>query len=72
MLESKIRKFQPELVSRRGEWTALALSLAASLGLWLLSRSGYIPLWTWIFWAFLVFSAVSIFLGNWLYRWTAI
>lgn len=72
MPESNIRKFRPELLSRRGEWTAWGLSLAASVGMWLLGRSGYIPLWTWIFWALLVFSAVSISLGNWLDRKTAI
>lgn len=68
MLESENREFRPELLSRRGEWTAWALVLAASLGMWFLNRSGYIPFWAWIFWTFLLFSALSISLGNWLDR----
>jgi len=72
MPENNARKFRPEFLSRRGEWTAWALFLAASVGMWFLGRSGYIPLWTWIFWAFLIFSALSISLGNWLDRNTAI
>ena len=66
------REFRPELLSRRGEWTAWTLVLAASVGMWLLSRTGYIPVWAWIFWAFLLFSGLSISLGNWLDRRTAI
>jgi hypothetical protein len=72
MSENKVREFRPELISRRGEWTAWVLALAASVGIWLLSRSGYIPVWAWIFWAFLLFSGVSISLGNWLDRNSAI
>lgn len=72
MLEPESREFRPELLSRRGEWTAWALILAASLGMWFLNQSGYIPFWTWIFWAFLLFSAASISLGNWLDRKTVI
>jgi hypothetical protein len=68
MSESETREFRPELISRRGEWTAWALALAASAGMWFLYRSGYIPIWAWIFWAFLLFSGVSISLGNWLDR----
>jgi hypothetical protein len=72
MSENEVREFRPELISRRGEWTAWVLALAASVGIWLLSRSGYIPVWAWIFWAFLLFSGVSISLGNWLDRNSAI
>ena len=72
MSESGKREFRPELISRRGEWTALALALAASLGMWFLNRSGFIPAWAWIFWAFLLFSGVSISLGNWIDRNTLI
>jgi len=72
MPESETREFRPELLSRRGEWTAWALVLAASVGMWLLKQSAYIPLWAWIFWAFLLFSGVSISLGNWLDRNTVI
>ena len=72
MPESKTREFRPELLSRRGEWTAWALALAASFGMWFLHRDGYIPAWAWIFWVFLLFSGVSISLGNWLDRTTVI
>jgi hypothetical protein len=68
MFESENREFRPTLLSRRGEWTAWALVLAASVGMWFLQRGGYIPLWTWFFWGFLLFSALSISLGNWLDR----
>ena len=72
MPENDPREFHPELLSRRGEWTAWALTLAASIGMWFLNRSGYIPAWAWIFWAFLLFSSLSISLGNWLDRNTVI
>jgi hypothetical protein len=72
MSESKPREFRPELISRRGEWTAWVLAVVAGVGMWLLSRSGYIPTWAWIFWIFLFFSGVSISLGNWLDRNTVI
>lgn len=72
MAERNARKFQPELISRRGEWTAWLLTLAVSVGLWSWDRSGYIPAWMWFFWGFLAFSAVSISLGNWIDRSTAI
>jgi hypothetical protein len=65
-------KFQPELISRRGEWTAWALFLAFSMGMWLLSQYGYIPFWSWILWGFLLFSSLSISLGNWLDRNTTV
>lgn len=72
MSESETREFRPELLARRGEWTAWSLALAASAGMWFLNLSGYIPVWAWIFWAFLLFSGVSISLGNWLDRDTVI
>jgi hypothetical protein len=68
MSDKEMQEFRPELLSRHGEWTAWALALAASLGMWFLNRSGYIPVWAWFFWAFLLFSGVSISLGNWLDR----
>lgn len=68
MPESEPQEFQPVLLSRRGEWTAWALVLAASAGIWLLARSGITPLWAWFFWGFLLFSASSISLGNWVDR----
>lgn len=72
MPESDTREFRPELLPRRGEWTAWALALAASAGMWLLNWSGYVPVWAWIFWVFLLFSGLSISLGNWLDRNTVI
>ena len=68
----EVHEFRPELLSRRGEWTAWALTLAASVGMWLLNRNGYVPAWAWIFFAFLLFSGLSISLGNWLDRTTFI
>jgi hypothetical protein len=72
MTQGERHEFRPELLSRRGEWTAWALALAASIGMWTLNRDGYIPAWAWIFWGFLLFSSVSISLGNWLDRSTTI
>lgn len=72
MLDSECREFRPELLPRRGEWTAWALALTASLGIWFLGESGYSPVWAWIFWFFLLFSGLSISLGNWLDRNTVI
>ncbi|MBN1453053.1 MAG: hypothetical protein JW963_18710 [Anaerolineales bacterium] len=72
MPESETREFHPELLPRRGEWTAWALALAVSAGVWLLNQSGYVPTWAWIFWFFLLFSGLSISLGNWLDRNTVI
>jgi hypothetical protein len=72
MPDSEPCEFHPVLLSRRGEWTAWALILVASLGMWFLNRSGFIPAWAWIFWAFMLFSSVSISLGNWLDRKTVI
>jgi hypothetical protein len=66
------REFRPELLSRRGEWTAWALALAASAGMLLLRQALFIPTWAWIFWFFLIFSGTSISLGNWMDRHTRI
>jgi hypothetical protein len=68
MPDQESREFHPELLSRRGEWTAWALAVAASVGMVFLQRTEYIPFWAWIFWGFLVFSGVSISLGNWMDR----
>ena len=64
----EMREFRPELLPRRGEWTAWALALAAGVGMFLLKKVWFIPLWAWIFWAFLLFSGASISLGNWMDR----
>jgi len=70
--ESEMHEFRPELISRRGEWTAWGLASVAVLSVWILSRSGYVPSWACIFLVFLVFSGISISLGNWLDRNTVI
>ena len=72
MSESEMHEFRPELISRRGEWTAWGVALVAGLGVWILNSSGFVPSWAWIFLVFLVFSGVSISLGNWLDRNTLI
>jgi hypothetical protein len=72
MIENAPHEFRPVLLSRRGEWTAWGLFLAASAGVLVLRRSTYVPIWAWIFWFFLLFSAVSISLGNWIDRRTFI
>lgn len=66
------RQFRPELLPRRGEWTAWLLTLAASVGMLVLHQTSYIPVWAWIFWVFLLFSGLSISLGNWMDRHTFI
>ncbi|MFZ5821886.1 MAG: hypothetical protein ACOYYJ_18505 [Chloroflexota bacterium] len=72
MIENAPREFRPVLLSRRGEWTAWGLFTAAGVGVLALRESTYVPLWAWIFWSFLLFSAVSISLGNWIDRRTFI
>ena len=72
MSEREAREFKPELISRRGEWTAWTLALLAGAGMWFLGQSGFIPGWAWIFWVFLLFSGVSISLGNWIDRHTVV
>jgi hypothetical protein len=68
--ESKI--YNPELLPRRGEFTAWALTLLAAIGLYFLSLRGPLPFWAWFFVVFLAFSAASISLGNWMDRKTFI
>ena len=72
MPDQESREFHPELLSRRGELTAWALTLAASVGMVFLLQTGNIPLWAWIFWGFLLFSGGSISLGNWMDRHTVV
>jgi hypothetical protein len=70
MPESKT--YHPQLLPRRGELTAWALTCLAALGLYFLSLPGPLPTWAWIFFALLAFSAGSISLGNWMDRKTFI
>ncbi len=70
---SDLKQYHPELVPRKGERTAWALTLLMTLGLFLLKHEwGSIPASAWIFWAFLLFSAFSISLGNWMDRQTVL
>jgi hypothetical protein len=66
------REFRPERLPRRGELTAWALAIAVSLGMFILRQAWFIPFWAWIFWGFLLFSGLSISLGNWMDRRTCI
>ena len=69
---SASKTYTPELLSRRGEYTAWALTLLAAIGLYFLSLRGPLPFWAWFFVVFLAFSAASISLGNWMDRKTFI
>jgi hypothetical protein len=70
MPESKT--YSPELLPRRGEFTAWALTIASTLGLYFLAGSDPVPLLAWFFVVFFAFSAASISLGNWMDRRTFI
>ncbi|GAB4503562.1 MAG: hypothetical protein Fur0043_05540 [Anaerolineales bacterium] len=72
MLENASREFRPALLPRRGEWTAWGLFLVVSLAMAFLQRISYAHAWAWLFWGFLLFSALSISLGNWMDRKTFI
>lgn len=67
-----VQTFTPELLPRRGEINAWALSAAGAFGLYLLSLRQTLPGWAWVFVGLLVFSALSISLGNWMDRKTFI
>lgn len=62
--------FTPELLPRQGERNAWILAVLASLALFLLNWQGVVPFFSWIFVIFLVVSALSISLGNWMDRHT--
>jgi len=65
--------FHPELMPRKGERTAWILSLLVTIGLFFYHASwGEIPFSAWFFWGFLLFSALSISLGNWMDRQTSL
>jgi hypothetical protein len=69
---TETKTFKPELLSRRGELTAWALTLAAAVGLYFLAQRQVVPFWAWFFVGILAFSSVSISLGNWMDRQTFI
>jgi hypothetical protein len=64
--------YRPELLPRRGEFSAWLLTFATALGFYFLSRPGPFPLPAWFFVAGFAFSAASISLGNWMDRRTFI
>ena len=69
MLGTDLHEFKPERLPRRGELNAWLLAVAAFIGLMLLNRTlNIVPGWTWVFFGFLTFSALSISLGNWMDR----
>ncbi|MEW6242558.1 MAG: hypothetical protein AB1564_17290 [Chloroflexota bacterium] len=67
------REFRPEILPRRGELTAWGLSVGLTV-LMLIVNSlwGAVPGFVWAFLTFLLFSASSISLGNWVDRRTVI
>ena len=67
------REFRPELIPRKGEWTAWILAIIAS-SVWLTLRWRLldVPVAALIFVAFLLLSASSISLGNWVDRKTVL
>jgi hypothetical protein len=67
------REFHPELLSRRGELTAWGLAFVVGLAWFVFSQSSLKGLLAFpILEAFLLFSALSISLGNWMDHHTAI
>jgi len=70
MTESKL--YKPELLPRKGEFTAWGLALLVTVMVYILNLRDSILTSTWFFIAFLYFSALSISLGNWMDRHTFI
>lgn len=64
--------FRPELLPRQGERNAWLFAAFSALALGILHFQGVVPLFSWIFVAFLLFSALSISLGNWMDRRTVL
>lgn len=64
--------YRPELLPRQGEINAWLFALLASLALGLLHQQGVVPVFSWIFVIFLLVSALSISLGNWMDRRTVL
>ena len=66
---STVREFRPELLSRRGEYFAWSVSVGMITALTIGSISwGSLPFFYWAFSVFLLFTAASISLGNWMDR----
>lgn len=66
------KTYTPELLPRRGEFSAWALTLVTAFGFYILSQPVPIPLLAWFFIGIFAFSAFSISLGNWMDRHTFI
>lgn len=64
--------YKPELLPRQGERNAWLFAILAGIALGILHLQGIVPLFSWIFALFLVFSALSISLGNWMDRRTVL
>jgi len=64
--------YKPELMPRRGEYTAWGLALLSVLGLVFLQIAGYSSWIANFFVGFLFFAALSISLGNWMDRQTVL
>jgi hypothetical protein len=71
-MQSEERTYRPELLPRQGEINAWLFALLASLALGLLHLQGVVPVFSWIFVIFLLISALSISLGNWMDRRTVL
>lgn len=67
-MPSQEKIFRPELLPREGERNAWLFALLAGFALGLLHQQGVVPVFSWIFVIFLLFSALSISLGNWMDR----
>ena len=73
MSSTGVREYHPELMPRRGEFNAWLLVIASFVGVFVLNQAlDVVPGWTWIFFGFLMFSALSISFGNWMDRSTRI
>lgn len=69
---SEEQTYRPELLPRQGERNAWLFTVVASLALGLLHLQGVVPFFSWIFVIFLLLSALSISLGNWMDRRTSL
>lgn len=67
------REYRPDLLPRRGEWNAWALTLLTGVLLVPLRMAlGVVPVLAWVLWAVLLLSALTISLGNWADRHTVL
>ena len=70
---SEAKEFRPEITSRRGEASAWVAAVGMVAALYLAeARLGSVAAYMWMFAGLLVFSALSISLGNWMDRRTVL